>query len=563
MKKTLLLSMAALAISLTGTAQSLNLPGYRTNHKPMRQQQVTLGDQLRKSGLKAPAHREAGVDEPVSNTPEGTLHENMYVNSNSYGLGFGDVYYQIVDGGLGAVVEGTDGNIWVQAPISQGYVWMLGSPWIKCEPAVGDTVVMHTPQVYALDAGDLYYVQRLKPTDDNSFEVDNENTDIRFVWRNDTLTQIDDCLLGLTDETGDWFYMGDYNIQYTVNPDVVTDPTTIPDYAKENMTMVYNNDPEDLTATGSKILDVWDYDGDDQEYEDIAPTYITQLEKNLPNSAITPTSADFDATAYFTSGQYLGVDLAYNTHVYMLTGDMFVDGTEDNPYFNYNLTDKADVVFDGMGGYAYVPYPASLIINAGRGNLYIIDEYVAPKFYDAEIDPAVPADPIFTLDNVTVSTNFDLLTITFPTVDVNGDELNVNDLYYKFYVDGEEYTLTPALWSGLTSDMTEIPYSFEDTNNYDIYLNSTSGRHSIYWYYRDWQTLGVQSIYYGGGETNTSNIVSVSHPTGVSTVDAGKTIASEQYFDLQGRTIAQPAQGLSLRRVTYTDGTTATFKQVK
>ena len=79
---------------------------------------------MRLAQFKAPATAPALADEePIMDAPEGTLHDNMYASSYAYGLGWGDVYIQNVDGGIGKVVEGTDGNLYIYNPISQGYIW--------------------------------------------------------------------------------------------------------------------------------------------------------------------------------------------------------------------------------------------------------------------------------------------------------------------------------------------------------------------------------------------------------------------------------------------------------
>ena len=62
---------------------------------------------MRLSQFKAPAAAPARAEEePIMEAPEGTLYDNMYASSFAYGLGWGDIYIQNVDGGIGKVVEG-------------------------------------------------------------------------------------------------------------------------------------------------------------------------------------------------------------------------------------------------------------------------------------------------------------------------------------------------------------------------------------------------------------------------------------------------------------------------
>ena len=106
-------------------------------------------------------------------------------------------------------------------PFSQAYIWGLGSPSAETrEKKEGDVIVMHLPQLYCFDAGAPYYAQRLVPSaDGKTFVVDSTSQDVKFTWKGNKLTQVDDCLVGLCDATGEWFYMGDFNIKYTINPD--------------------------------------------------------------------------------------------------------------------------------------------------------------------------------------------------------------------------------------------------------------------------------------------------------------------------------------------------------
>lgn len=343
MKKTLL-TIAAALIAASSIAQNYSLNKAIENNSPLPQQkrEISLRQLAKKpvmanNGLVLKAE---DADTVIVNPPAGTLFENMYVNSNSYGLGWGSIYRQVVDGGIGGVVEGNDGNIYVKGPISQAYVWMLGSPWIKCEKAKGDTIVMHTPQMYAIDAADTYYIQRLIPSEDNTtFVVDTTETDIHFIWKNDTLEQVDDCLAGLTDATGSWFYMGDYNIEYTVNPDQVA---TLPSQSvSQTVQMIYKSDPTDTTKTSTKDLEMYanpDYDEDVDEGN--PEIYLTNLESALLESPIKGTVEDLDedtAKLVIPGGQYLGIDETYNSHIYAVTANARIDSSSDTPSFNYDL----------------------------------------------------------------------------------------------------------------------------------------------------------------------------------------------------------------------------------
>ena len=52
-------------------------------------------------------------------------------------------------------------------------------------------------------------------------------------------------------------------------------------------------------------------------------------------------------------------------------------------------------------------------------------------------------------------------------------------------------------------------------------------------------------------------------PTGVSSVEAAKEVKSVVYYNAAGVALSEPATGLNIKVVTYTDGTTATSKLIK
>lgn len=561
MKKIATLFITSL-LCMAAQAQGLGPAHARVNGTPIKKQAVTLG-QLQERGLVRKAARKATDEKPITAAPEGRLLDNMYVNSHSFGLGWGSAYTQVVDGGLGGVVEGKDGYVYVKGPISQAYVWSLGTPWVKCKKLAADTIEMITPQIYAIDAGDPYYVQRMTyDKAGDTYVVDSTKSGIKFTWKNDTLRQVDDCLVGFADATGSWFYMGDYGIVYTVNPDkpvsINKDQTQGIDTSLVKVTHIAS--PEKLDSTTTTMVNA--YAVVDIDDEMVGNTiYVDHLEDGLPNALIKINANASTMNLEVPSGQYLGVDENYNSHIYALTGNAYVDSAGTTKYFNYNKTSKLTLNFSAEGDSIFAPYPASLIINCGRNNLYIVKEYVAPLMEEVNDEPMTPANPVFSIDDVTRSTRFDVLKFTIPTVDVDGNDLNTNNLYYCIYYNDAVYTFTPALYTGLKSDMSEIPYGFSDSN-YDIFLSG--GQHTIYFYDKNWTKLGVQSIYRGGGQERKSAVVWVDSTTGIESVTgAARTVKRVSYYDLQGRQVSSQATGLVIERIDYTDGSNTTSKVVK
>lgn len=172
-------------------------------------------------------------------------------------------------------------------------------------------------------------------------------------------------------------------------------------------------------------------------------------------------------------------------------------GTYGSSYFFYN----GETVFT---------YDPEADTYSAEGQVFgvLADRYYDGNYTNPVIAPVVekavmPADPEVT---ALTSTNYGyIVEFNVPLMDVNGDPIVASKLAYMIYTDTERVieplTFTPATHSRLTEDMTEIPYGF--TENYDfysdyIYLNDL--------YSEDWNKIGIQSIYRGGGEENVTEI---------------------------------------------------------
>jgi len=324
----------------------------------------------------------------------------------------------------------------------------------------------------------------------------------------------------------------------------------------QSYTMTYLSNPSDLTATKECVVSVV-IDGED--------IYMGNLNNNNPDSYIKGTYKDGKAT--FPTRQYLGVDAYYNGHIYVLTGDAYVDSeTYSSPVFNYTLNDEIVFNVDEDARNIVAEWPAAMVTNVGPNTLLIINDYVAPALTAFDEVPAAPATPLFTDDDLTINSTagWSVLHFTIPTVDVDGNKLNENKLYYSIIVDNNTYIFEPETYIGLSEPMTVIPYKFEDNINFDIYMNN--GRHTVYLYTTDYTTVGVQSLYTAGGEENWSDIAAVANPnpTSITEVRDGAQVVSTSYYDLTGRELpSAPAKGLYLQRATYSDGTATVTKVVK
>ena len=123
---------------------------------------------------------------------------------------------------------------------------------------------------------------------------------------------------------------------------------------------------------------------------------------------------------------------------------------------------------------------------------------------------AIPAQPkIIKIENYNPQNGFGALHIDVPNTNQEGNLLKESKLYYKFYskLDGvvAPITLQSDLYKNLNEDLIEIPYTQNDNYDFDI---SDDGYKKVYlnFDFSGYSGIGIQSIYYGGGERNETAI---------------------------------------------------------
>lgn len=263
-------------------------------------------------------------------------------------------------------------------------------------------------------------------------------------------------------------------------------------------------------------------------------------------------------------------------------GDQYVDCGNFlvfQPFYTDGTTDEE--------GYLYT-YPCDLVLNYdAEKNVFTMAEEEGKDLYNG----------LFTQDGGLYTYSFDLL-IGKPTdaaatptdpynlemewdedygqyvlfynldpISTEGDFLNLNNLAYYIYLDGEQYTLTPDVFSRLTEEMDLIPFTF--TDGWDI----SNG----YFYVAEplAASLGIQAVYTVGEVVNYSNVVSVDVegnvttepapqvvPDGISNVTA-KQVSGVEIYDVQGRKLSAPQQGVNIVKLVAADGSSKAVKMYK
>lgn len=185
----------------------------------------------------------------------------------------------------------------------------------------------------------------------------------------------------------------------------------------------------------------------------------------------------------------------------------------------------------------------------------------------------IPSDPYWLQyegDDYRQTYGINALIFTMSNISKEGNVLLIDDLYYSIYLDGDilEFESTDGLnnvtYPGIEGDITQVPYTF--TNGYDIKYERINSRY-IGIYPDGVSTVGVQAIYKYDGVVTSSDIVTLDVETGEITVGAVKSIEidlsqveSIEYFDLQGRRVSNPSDGLYVKRYRMASGETVSRK---
>lgn len=170
---------------------------------------------------------------------------------------------------------------------------------------------------------------------------------------------------------------------------------------------------------------------------------------------------------------------------------------------------------------------------------------------DNAVMPSAPAI-VDVYDAFSEGKDFSEIAISIPLFDENFEFIAPDKLSYKIYLDKDgqisEYVFKASMYDALSTDATEIPYTLND--NYDFAYYMIQDIKYIYPYLsiNSYDRIGVQSIYYGGGKTNTTEIAWFNiheDATSVRSVVADeKTDVS--IYNITGQRISQQTKGINI-----------------
>lgn len=484
----------------------------------------------------------------ITQQPAGTLHKAMYEESKGYYVNAFDVLYDSnVDGGAVDVVEGDDGAIYIKNPFGS----LITDSWIKGEKGEKDTIVFELPQLVLdyISSSDgtrkKYYAQNVwkELTSEGIIAgVDTENNKIKFTWRNDTLCKVDTLLMGVTDEYGQWTGYGDY----TKNIYPVGDVAPAPDsqVGEQRYKMDYNNGPTDQ---GKKFVNVVK-----TEHELYIKGLYSTTDLWLKGSIL-------DGEVKFDK-QYMGVDEKQLMHIYFMPSHADSTFDEVAQQWNITYTPTQETTYDYDAEQGTLHTNSSFALNKGKNMTDSPEFYSATTFAPWEDKTATPSSPaILNFMSYNEVKGYGGIMFMMSPQDVDGGDLDEGNLYYRIYFDDKVFTFTPDKYVKLTDEVTDVPYQYSD--NLDIVANGNI--RIVYYFDNNFNTIGVQAVYKGGGQTTTSDIVSYDNPlSSVATTRMGDTIQQVYFTDLSGRKVSKPVTGLYIKTTTFNNGVVKSEKVV-
>ena len=498
------------------------------------------------------------MGDPIEQQPVGI--EKVYTrNSAGFWSFFNTVYVSVWEEGAAMLVEGEDGMVYIGEPFSGLYT----GTWLKCS-RTGDKLVAQLPQPmfteYYGETGYVLYAVRmtLKQTDSENFTYEmSENQTVTFSILENGGLRLDmpadfneeeefaPEILGLCTEEGYWSGVGDWRQTYTPFDGENLKPTD--DLTTSQWAMTSNGMGE-FVNVGIKDNEVW----------------IQGFDKEVPDSWIRGEIKD--GKVQFVVPQLLGFNREAARIDYFTAADgekVWNEEWEDNMTV---YTQLPEVTFDYDSDAQLMVLSEKnentvLMVNDKKDEIYSHGpDYSSIRFrlQTKDFEP-IPMDPVLTYYMpYTEEYGFAILYFDLPYVTNDGYILDRDKLFYKFYVDLDEWVFYKDEYEGLEEDMTMVPHYFD--NGYTIgYLSGLM--HMVCVYANGFENLGVRSVYKDGEEEYNSYLVYFTPDDN----DATDCLQSDEYaqvdyYNLQGIKLSQPERGINIRKICFKNGTSRTDK---
>lgn len=354
------------------------------------------------------------------------------------------------------------------------------------------------------------------------------------------------------------------NIGYKFQPFDMEKATVVPPQNAEvlNYAVSYASETggDRTKKAGIKVI----FDGNDVYVQGLAKTMSEGwIKGNLTDNKVIFPSVQYVGTYvndYGTGSFAVYFNGAYDTGEMGLFGTIYE--TQDNITFTYNPTTGTLTSED--------------CATETIGSVNPLTHIVAPELTRVEeivYGPAIPATP--KIVNWASRGFMYELKVDVPSIDVEGNPLDVENLVYRFYVNGQPFEFKKSEYNYIEENMFDIPWGYQDANGigYDIINENGEDRRKIYFYFKPTE-IAVESEYTINGVSNKSNkyVYNVQTGQGYEEVNdtpsiienfEGKEINNVEFIDLTGKCVSNPQRnGIYVKVTHYTDGSVKSEKVI-
>lgn len=484
----------------------------------------------------------------IKEQPEGEI-ECRYRLADIYYVSGDYAFRSHVDAGAAYVVNGTDGNVYIQNPLSS---FGAGS-WVKATKRGENQLVVALPaMIFDGTIEDFngqetqveWQMKMLRLNDaGNAYEADDSQQELVLQIEPDgTIAMQADDVVGLVDkQTNEWTGFADLGARFeTINEYQPSLPDDIEERT-EQCFINYNYGQFTRMAQPAKAAFY-----DDRVFV-LMETASSQywIEGKVEGTKV-----------IIPANEYLGFDKNYwQSHIF-LTSASYETLMDDGVQYNkYTLTGE-DIVFDYDAATKTMTTEQAMLINTGKYQVEYLTEYCEMELkpltqvIERPQDPAISYfRPYYEQDD------WGMVEFQQAPMTASGEYLPLENIYFNVWFDDQLMTFDPKEYINLTNPMTDFPYLFTDIQanedegiypDFEIY-----GMGQAFYYYRNnVSRIGVQTYTIGNnGERLRSNIVytdgSVVSNINHTTIDNNQPDA---IYDLQGRQVAAPRQGLYIVR---------------
>ena len=270
---------------------------------------------------------------------------------------------------------------------------------------------------------------------------------------------------------------------------------------------------------------------------------------------------------YIAGGQYVGL---YDGQYYLYTKGATYMGLDESGYPIYRSKDYCVMYYNEAEDSFYGPDGFLICLGKARNASYSqsFPTQDIKRFYEVAATPATPDIRGFEVDmtyNLMTS-----MTYVVPSEDVDGNYINPDSLYYRFFVNGEVFVFDKD-WYPMFVDSVLVNSKFSDRGQTSRQRTDCNGSYHVIAFDHDlslsFDSIALQSIYFMAGEERYSDYCVYvvadgskhtlpSGQTGIAAIsEDNRQATAVKYFDLSGRQIAEPGKGIYIKQTSFKDGT--------